>query len=72
VYGMGGTVRDWLYVLKHCKAIEAVATRGRVGETFAVGGSNEMKNIDLVRMLCRIMDKMRPRSDGSRHEGLIT
>ena len=72
VYGSGKNVRDWLYVLDHCKAIETVVSKGRVGETYTVGGNNEMTNIDLVRTLCRIMDRMRPRQGGAIHEDLIT
>jgi dTDP-glucose 4,6-dehydratase len=72
VYGKGENVRDWLYVLDHCKAIETVVTRGRVGETYTVGGDNEMRNIDLVRKLCGIMDTLRPRANGQRYEELIT
>jgi dTDP-glucose 4,6-dehydratase len=72
VYGMGENVRDWLYVMDHCKAIETVVEQGRVGQTYTVGGNNEKKNIDLVRALCRIMDSLRPRTGGGRHEELIT
>ena len=72
VYGSGKNVRDWLYVLDHCKAIETVVAKGTVGETYTVGGNNEMTNIDLVRTLCRIMDRMRPRQGGAIHEDLIT
>lgn len=55
VYGEGRNVRDWLYVEDHCDAIWAVIERGRVGETYNVGGNNELCNIDLVRLLCRIL-----------------
>jgi dTDP-glucose 4,6-dehydratase len=71
VYGRGENVRDWLYVTDHCRAIEAVVTRGRTGETYAVGGNNEIRNIDLVTRLCRIMDEIKPRSAGKRYEDLI-
>jgi len=72
VYGKGDNIRDWLYVLDHCRAIEAVVTRGQVGETYTVGGNNEMRNIDLVKKLCRIMDSLKPRSSGKPYEELIT
>jgi dTDP-glucose 4,6-dehydratase len=72
VYGKGENIRDWLYVLDHCKAIETVVTRGTVGETYTVGGNNEMRNIDLVKKLCSIMDGLKPRSNGRRYEELIT
>ncbi len=57
VYGDGGNVRDWLYVTDHCRAIERVLLDGRVGETYNVGGGNEWRNLDLVQLLCRILDE---------------
>ena len=72
VYGKGQNIRDWLYVVDHCKAIEAVVTRGQVGETYTVGGNNEMRNIDLVKKLCGIMDSLKPRANGKPYEELIT
>jgi dTDP-glucose 4,6-dehydratase len=72
VYGRGENVRDWLYVLDHCKAIETVVSSGVVGQTYTVGGNNELRNIDLVRGLCRIMDGLRPRQGGALYEDLIT
>lgn len=58
VYGDGQNVRDWLYVLDHCRALDMVIHGGRPGETYNIGGNNEVKNIDLVKMLCRIMDEL--------------
>jgi dTDP-glucose 4,6-dehydratase len=55
VYGAGANVRDWLYVLDHCEAIWAVYQRGRLGETYAVGGGAELQNIDVVRLVCRLV-----------------
>jgi dTDP-glucose 4,6-dehydratase len=72
VYGKGENVRDWLHVLDHCKAIEAVVNGGKVGETYTVGGNNEMRNIDLVKKLCGIMDILKPRANVQRYEDLIT
>jgi dTDP-glucose 4,6-dehydratase len=72
VYGKGENIRDWLYVLDHCKAIETVVSRGQVGDTYTVGGNNEMRNIDLVKKLCGIMDTLKPRSNGKPYEELIT
>ena len=60
VYGNGTNIRDWLYVADHCSAIRAVLDRGRVGETYNVGGNNEVANIDLVRMICNLLDEMAP------------
>jgi dTDP-glucose 4,6-dehydratase len=56
VYGDGGNVRDWLYVTDHCRAIERVLLEGRVGETYNVGGRNEWRNVDVVRLLCGTLD----------------
>lgn len=64
VYGDGSNVRDWLYVGDHCAAIRAVLARGRVGETYNVGGDAERRNIDVVHALCDAIDQRRPRSDG--------
>lgn len=57
VYGKGENVRDWLYVEDHCKAIDLIVRRGRVGEVYNVGGHNEMRNIDIVRLICRELGK---------------
>jgi dTDP-glucose 4,6-dehydratase len=65
VYGDGQNVRDWLYVLDHCAALRAVLERGRPGEVYNVGGNAEMKNIDLVKTLCALLDDARPRTGGS-------
>jgi dTDP-glucose 4,6-dehydratase len=56
VYGDGLNVRDWLYVEDHCRAIEEVLLRGRVGQTYNVGGRNECTNLDVVRMVCGLVD----------------
>jgi dTDP-glucose 4,6-dehydratase len=60
VYGDGQNIRDWLYVGDHCSALDAVIHRGRPGETYNIGGNNEVKNLDLVRMLCDLMEEMAP------------
>jgi dTDP-glucose 4,6-dehydratase len=57
VYGRGENVRDWLYVEDHCRAIESILGRGRIGETYNVGGRNEWRNIDIVRHLCRVVER---------------
>jgi len=72
VYGKGDNVRDWLYVEDHACALFAVLKKGVVGETYNVGGNNEMKNIDVVKIICSILDELRPRADGSAYESLIT
>jgi len=71
VYGTGENVRDWLYVEDHCSAIELVLRKGRVGETYNIGGNNESRNIDLVVRLCRVLDRLQPRSDGKLYEQQI-
>ena len=71
VYGDGRNVRDWLYVLDHCEAVRLVLERGRIGETYNIGGNCEKANIDLVRTLCALLDDARPRAAGS-YAGLIS
>jgi len=65
VYGDGRNVRDWLYVADHCDAVRLVLTKGRVGDTYNIGGECERANIDLVRTLCALLDRLRPRAAGS-------
>jgi len=64
VYGKGENIRDWLYVEDHAEAIDIIFHKGIIGETYNIGGENEWKNIDLVRLLCRIMDNRLGRSVG--------
>ena len=71
VYGKGDNIRDWLYVEDHAHAIDVIFHKGRTGETYNIGGMNEWKNIDLVLLLCRIMDKKLGREPGT-SEQLIT
>jgi len=72
VYGDGLNIRDWLYVRDHCEAICQVLDKGTLGETYNVGGINEIRNIDVVTTICRKLDELRPRADGSPYESLIT
>ncbi len=65
VYGDGMQVRDWLYVKDHCSAIREVLAKGRIGETYNVGGWNEKPNIEIVRTICRLLDELRPDPAGS-------
>jgi dTDP-glucose 4,6-dehydratase len=71
VYGDGMNIRDWLYVDDHCEAIRAVLSRGRIGETYNIGGRNEVTNLDIVRNVCRLLDEMLPSKQGN-SECLIT
>lgn len=71
VYGKGINVRDWLYVVDHANAIDEIYHNGKVGETYNIGGNNEWKNIDLIKVLCKVMDKKLDRETGT-SEKLIT
>ncbi len=64
IYGEGKNIRDWLYVRDHCRGILKVLEKGRLGETYNIGGHNEWKNIDIVNLLCSIMDKKLHRAEG--------
>ncbi|MEG1771337.1 MAG: GDP-mannose 4,6-dehydratase, partial [Comamonas sp.] len=64
IYGDGMQVRDWLYVKDHCSAIRRVLESGRLGETYNVGGWNEKPNVEIVNMVCTLLDELRPRADG--------
>lgn len=71
VYGKGENVRDWLYVVDHARAIDLIFHKGKDGETYNIGGHNEWKNIDLIKVICRIMDEKLGRAPGT-SEQLIT
>ncbi|MGH2645392.1 MAG: GDP-mannose 4,6-dehydratase, partial [Chitinophagaceae bacterium] len=71
VYGKGENIRDWLWVNDHAKAIDVIFHRGRKGETYNIGGFNEWKNIELIHLLCEIMDKKLHREKGT-SDKLIT
>jgi dTDP-glucose 4,6-dehydratase len=71
VYGKGLNVRDWLYVEDHAAAIDLIYHKGKMGETYNIGGNNEWRNIDLVKLLCHIMDRKLDRVPGT-SEKLIT
>src|SRR5688500_15299482 len=71
VYGDGKNVRDWLYVLDHCEAVRLVLERGRLGETYNIGGGAEKANIDVVKTICSLLDKAAPRK-GAKYAELIS
>ncbi len=71
VYGRGENIRDWLYVEDHAAAIDLIFHKGKAGETYNIGGNNEWKNIDLIMLLCRILDRKLGRQEGT-SEKLIT
>lgn len=72
VYGDGQQIRDWLYVVDHCRGIRRVLEAGKVGETYNIGGWNEMANIDIVHTVCDLLDESRPREDGKSYREQIT
>jgi len=72
VYGDGQNIRDWLYVGDHCSAVDTVIHKGTPGETYNIGGNNEVKNIDLVEMLCELMNEMAPDLPVRPAQSLIT
>ncbi|HEU5340052.1 dTDP-glucose 4,6-dehydratase [Edaphobacter sp.] len=71
VYGDGQQVRDWLYVIDHCRALRTVLERGRVGETYNVGGGNQRSNLEVVRTLCALLDELVPQSKFRPHIELV-
>ncbi|QIL81874.1 dTDP-glucose 4,6-dehydratase [Diaphorobacter sp. HDW4A] len=72
VYGDGMQIRDWLYVRDHCSAIRRVLEGGQLGETYNVGGWNEKPNIEIVNLVCGLLDELRPRADGQSYREQIT
>ena len=72
VYGKGDNVRDWLFVEDHCDAIYSVLSSGKLGETYNIGGNNEIQNIDIVKTICEKMDEYSPRKQDGNYEELIT
>jgi len=72
IYGDGQQVRDWLYVGDHCSAIREVLKKGRLGETYNIGGWNEKANIEVVQTICRILDELKPRADSRPYIDQIT
>ena len=72
VYGKGENVRDWLYVDDHARALELIATEGRVGESYNVGGRAERTNLEVVETICDLLDTKRPLGNGGSRRGLIT
>lgn len=71
VYGSGENTRDWLYVDDHCQALLSMLRRGRIGETYLVGGNAESRNIDTVKRICHLLDELQENSNTSRHTDLI-
>ena len=72
VYGDGQQVRDWLFVVDHCKAIELVLERGVIGETYNIGGWSEKSNLEVTHTLCNLLDELKPREDAKSYKQQIT
>ena len=72
IYGDGKNIRDWLYVLDHCKGIDLVYHEGKKGETYNIGGRNERTNLEIVNTICAILDKEVPKADNTSYKDLIT
>lgn len=72
IYGTGENVRDWLYVLDHCRAIDLIFHKGIAGQTYNIGGHNERNNITIVKKICDILDEKQPRADGHKYSEQIT
>ncbi len=71
IYGDGKQIRDWLYVTDHCTVIRCVLDQGAVGQSYNIGASSELSNIELVHMVCSFLDKKKPRRDKQSYSGLI-
>ena len=72
IYGKGDNVRDWLFVNDHCTAINQVMHNGRIGETYNIGGINELSNLEIVNQICKALDKKKPRRNDMKYSELIT
>ena len=72
VYGKGENIRDWLYVEDHCKAINLILQEGAIGDTYNIGGNNEISNINIVESICTILDKLKPSNSGKSYKQLIS
>tara|TARA_B100000787_G_scaffold45220_1_gene32349 strand:+ start:659 stop:1717 length:1059 start_codon:yes stop_codon:yes gene_type:complete len=72
IYGDGKQIRDWLYVGDHCNAVELALKNGKIGETYNIGGLNEKNNLEVVNIVCLILDKLRPKKDKSLYKSQIT
>ena len=72
IYGDGSNVRDWLYVKDHCDALSLVLKKGRTGETYNIGGKNEIKNIEVVTQICNLLDDVYPKKNGDSYSEQIT
>ena len=72
VYGKGENIRDWLYVEDHCKAINLILQEGAIGDTYNIGGNNEISNLNIVESICTILDKLKPTNSGKSYNQMIS
>lgn len=72
IYGKGDQIRDWLFVEDHARALYKVVTEGVIGQTYNIGGHNEKQNIEVVKTICKILNELKPQSNGQQYESLIT
>ena len=72
IYGDGSNIRDWLYVKDHCDALSLILKKGRTGETYNIGGKNEIKNIEVVTQICNLLDDVYPKKNGGSYSDQIT
>lgn len=71
IYGMGDNIRDWLHVEDHARALRLVLEKGRIGETYNIGGNSELTNLQVVSTICDLLDRLRPRANGQQYKKLI-
>lgn len=71
IYGNGKNIRDWIYVEDHCRGIELALTKGRIGETYCLGGECEMRNVEIVDLICEILDELKPKPNGESYKSQI-
>jgi dTDP-glucose 4,6-dehydratase len=71
IYGDGQQVRDWLYVEDHCEAINLVVKKGKIGETYGIGGNNQPPNLEIIRTICTLLDELHPNPNASSHAALM-
>lgn len=72
IYGDGKNVRDWIHVDDHNRAVDLILEKGKIGETYCIGGNNELNNNDIVKKICKILDEIKPKSDGNSYKNQIT
>ena len=72
IYGDGSNIRDWLYVKDHCDALSLILEKGKTGETYNIGGKNEIKNIEVVTQICNLLDDIYPKKNGDSYSDQIS